>query len=276
MLTDTLSPLVFSDIDGTLLSRENGGFDPARELLQQLEHLKVPVILATSRTIDQTLPLRRKMGNTHPFVVENGAGICVPEGYFPEPLGEPAGNNLRVQALGMARDEIARRLAELKGEFDFRILSETGDEEILQQTELSADELAAARERIGSEWILWPGDQDSLSRFLRRVERSGLLAVQSGRFLHVTGETDKARAMAVLRADYQRHVSGHRFTAIALGDGPNDLEMLRTADIGVVLPRADGSYVAPETAPHLRHASQPGPAGWSETMFEIMEELAAA
>src|SRR5699024_263741 len=149
MLTDTLSPLVFSDIDGTLLSRENGGFDPARELLRQLEHLKVPVILATSRTIDQTLPLRHKMGNTHPFVVENGAGVCIPEGYFPEPIGEPVSSGLRVQVLGLKRDDISQRLEDLKEEFDFKVLSNTEDTEILQHMELSASELSAARNRIG-------------------------------------------------------------------------------------------------------------------------------
>jgi mannosyl-3-phosphoglycerate phosphatase family protein len=271
-----LSPLVFSDIDGTLLDRERGGFEPARDILRQLERLDVPVILATSRTVDQILDLRREMGNRHPFIIENGGGIGIPERYFPEEIGTPYNANLRTQVLGMGHGEIVRRLRELKQDFNFRNLADMNDRQIMHTIGLDAGELAAARARLGSEWVLWRGDCEARQRFLRRLGRVGLRAVSSGDLLHVTGETDKACAMAVLRAHYQRHATGRRITVIALGDGPNDLEMLRTADIGVVLPRGDGSYISPATAPHLRHAREPGPAGWRDAMLDIMHELAAA
>jgi mannosyl-3-phosphoglycerate phosphatase len=271
-----LLPLVFSDIDGTLLNRERGDFEPAREILQQLEHLDVPVILATSRTVGQTLHLRREMSNHHPFIIENGGAICVPEGYFPEAIGTPYNGYLRTQILGLEHEEIVRRLRELKQDFDFRNLADMDDRQITHTVNLSAKELAAARARLASEWVLWRGNDEARQRFLRRLERSGLHAIGSGDLLHITGETDKAFAMAALRAHYQRHATGQRFTVIALGDGPNDLEMLRTADIGVVLPRGDGSYIAPTTAPHIRHAAQAGPAGWRDAMLGIMHELAAA
>jgi mannosyl-3-phosphoglycerate phosphatase family protein len=274
-LAGMLSPLVFSDIDGTLLDPDQGGFAPARELLEQLKQLGIPVVLATSRTIDQTTDLRRAMGNRHPFIIENGGGVCIPDDYFPEIPGEPTKDGLRLQVLGLERSVILQRLEKLKERFDFHNLADLDNSQLQRITSLSAAELRAARARAASEWVLWRSGEQALQNFRQHLERAGLRAVQSGQFLHVTGETDKARAMAVLRASYQRHVGGQRLTVIALGDGPNDLEMLRTADIGIVLPRADGSYVAPETAPDLRHAEQPGPAGWRDAMLEIIQELAA-
>ena len=80
MSTETY--LIFTDLDGSLLDHFDYSFAPAEPLLKQLEQQAIPVICTTSKTLPELLNLRKKLKNTHPFIVENGAAIYVPEGYF--------------------------------------------------------------------------------------------------------------------------------------------------------------------------------------------------
>ena len=75
--------IVLSDLDGTLLDHTTYAFDAARAALERLRDARVPLVLCTSKTRAEVEPIRAALRNTHPFIVENGGGVCVPVGYFP-------------------------------------------------------------------------------------------------------------------------------------------------------------------------------------------------
>jgi predicted mannosyl-3-phosphoglycerate phosphatase (HAD superfamily) len=74
--------IIFTDLDGSLLDHFTYSFELAIPLLKSLEQLHILVIFTTSKTVAEVEYLRRKIGNLHPFIVENGAGILIPENYF--------------------------------------------------------------------------------------------------------------------------------------------------------------------------------------------------
>ena len=74
--------IVFSDLDGTLLDRDTYSFAAAQPALETLAARQNPLILNSSKTIAEITALREQMGNSHPFVVENGAAVIVPNNYF--------------------------------------------------------------------------------------------------------------------------------------------------------------------------------------------------
>ena len=80
--------LVFTDLDGSLLDHHNYDFIDAMPQLRSLERLEIPLIPASSKTRVEIEQLRQKLGNTHPFIVENGAAVFIPQGYF---SSRPAG-----------------------------------------------------------------------------------------------------------------------------------------------------------------------------------------
>ena len=84
--------LLITDLDGSLLDHDDYSYDPAKPVLQLLEEMRIPVILASSKTCAEMLELRAELGNEHPFIVENGAAIYVPQRYFQK---QPAGTELR-------------------------------------------------------------------------------------------------------------------------------------------------------------------------------------
>lgn len=75
--------VIFTDLDATLLDHQTYSFKPARPVLNKINKLKIPVVLCTSKTRAETEPLARKLGLKHPFIVENGGAIFIPENYFP-------------------------------------------------------------------------------------------------------------------------------------------------------------------------------------------------
>ena len=83
-------------------------------------------------------------------------------------------------------------------------------------------------------------------------------------------DTDRMREIAA------RYASGDQSPRmIALGDAPNDIEMLETADIGVIvanphanpLPGLDG-----EKAGRIARTQKPGPEGWNKSVLRIIED----
>ncbi|HEY4579910.1 MAG TPA: HAD-IIB family hydrolase, partial [Candidatus Acidoferrales bacterium] len=64
--------IVFTDLDGTLLDYHTFSWTAANEALAEIERRRVPLVFCTSKTRAEIEALRRKIGNAHPFISENG------------------------------------------------------------------------------------------------------------------------------------------------------------------------------------------------------------
>ena len=78
--------IVFTDLDGTLLDQETYSWEAARPGLEALRSQNVPLILSSSKTREELAPIRRDLESPHPFIVENGGAVYIPEIYFTVPL----------------------------------------------------------------------------------------------------------------------------------------------------------------------------------------------
>jgi len=78
--------VLFTDLDGTLLDADTYRYDAARPALERLREHAIPLIICTSKTRAEVEPLRRKLENQDPFIVENGGALYIPDGYFKAPL----------------------------------------------------------------------------------------------------------------------------------------------------------------------------------------------
>ncbi len=74
--------IIFTDLDGTLLDYSTYSFEAAIPALQLLKEKNIPLIICSSKTGKEIEHYRKKLGNTHPFISENGGGIFIPKGYF--------------------------------------------------------------------------------------------------------------------------------------------------------------------------------------------------
>jgi len=77
-------PVIFTDLDGTLLDHETYSFSAAVPALEILNEKGIPLVFCSSKTRAEIEYWRDKLGNRHPFISENGGGIFIPLSYLAE------------------------------------------------------------------------------------------------------------------------------------------------------------------------------------------------
>jgi len=240
-----------------------------------LRRQRIPLIFCTSKTRTEVKALRRAMGNTHPFVVENGGAIVIPSGYFPEIA--TLGNRTKSYTLILGRpyDELVRELRRIAQEMGVSVRGfyQMTDQEVARETGLSVREAHMARQReTGEPFRFTNASSAAIRAFQRRAQERGYNVQRGGRFWHFSGSCDKGLAMSVLIGFYRMAWQTRIFT-IALGDSANDLPMLRLVDRPILIPRADGTLdddVA-QAIPRIARASKPGPQGWSTALMRALQ-----
>lgn len=264
--------LVFTDLDGTLLDHLSYDYAPARPAIAQLQAQGHPLILNSSKTQAEQTALRAELGNTAPFVVENGAAIaCPPE--TPGHTGTAAAPTLHV--LAAAYDEIRAVLQRLRQDrgYRFRGFGDLAAAAIAELTGLSQTAAVAAKQRNGSEPLLWEDSEAARQDFIAQVEASGLQVTQGGRFLHVMGKTDKGAGVRWLSAQYRRAFPQVDWQVVALGDSPNDVPMLQAADVGVLIANPHRTAFPVPGVSHLLRPDAPGPTGWAAAIAQLLHNL---
>ena len=261
---DISNLIVFTDLDGTLLDHENYSFAAASPALEQMRRLKIPLILASSKTAAEIIPLRSELGFSQcEAIVENGAGIL------------EAGSN--DQASTGTYQQILQSLSELPPGLRslYQGFSEWSAEEVSRRTGLPLADAAKARQRRYSEPGLWLGDDESREEFVTLINAKGLSVLQGGRFMTLSFGGNKAERMSEIAGRHGK--SGTAPFVVALGDAGNDVAMIEQADLGIIIPNPAHQGIPTldgEAEGRIIRASHAGPRGWNETIMSLLKTAA--
>lgn len=269
--------LVFTDLDGTLLDHHDYGYAPALPTLALLARENVPVIPVTSKTRAEIEVLRAELGNTHPFIVENGAAVFIPEGYFARrPEGTTQRDGYWIHEASAPRSHWLQVLDRLAGEFagDFRGFHEAGAAGIAAMTGLSPEAAALANSREYSEPVQWLGSDERRRAFIDRLRAAGANPLQGGRFLSVAGDVDKGRALFWLREAYRNNTPGATVVDLAAGDSGNDVAMLEAAGTALLIRSPVNPFPALARDSGVFFSTHHGPQGWAEGVEAWLERSA--
>ena len=258
--------LIISDLDGTLLNHENYRWEAAAPALKRLDQAGIPLILNSSKTAPEIRKVRQELGNGAPFIVENGAAVVIPAGTF--------GNaEEQVVNFGASRADVLAVLAvQRKAGARFKGFEDMSAKELAELTGLDETSAEMAKDRLGTEPLLWEGPDDALAEFHTALMAENLRLVQGGRFYHAMGVFDKADGAHFLLGKYREHYGEQPVVAIALGDSPNDQQMLESADIPVVIRGVHSDDVQLPSAKHAMRSLKPGPEGWNECVLNLLFE----
>jgi len=264
--------VVFTDLDGTLLDRNTYSYDKALPSIKHLLHKSIPVIFCSSKTRAEQEVYRNELGLFHPFVVENGGAIFIPESYFPFKFEyDRTEDRYQIIELGIPYRDVRRILEQVKAEqkASFKGFGDMTDREVAGATGLDLEAAKRARQREYAETLKLEGPSDEIIKLLNAIKKAGLNYTRGGRFYEVMGPNDKGKATRILISLFQKKLG--RLKTVAIGDSPNDLSMLLAVDIPLLVQGSDGRWEE-INIPNLRRVEGIGPEGWARAVEELVLE----
>jgi mannosyl-3-phosphoglycerate phosphatase len=271
--------VVFTELDGALLDPATFRYDASREALDRLKKDGVPLVICSGKTRAEIEYLRRDIGNTDPFIVENGGAVYIPVGYFnasPAPPVKRNGYDVLEYGVPYARLRGALRTIESAVELKLTGFGDMTIDEIVRHTGLEQPDAERARQREYDEPFVLNGGAAATPETLAQIRDAaaevGLTVVSGERFLHLTGGTDKGRACRTL-IDLFRKQYGSGLQTAAVGSSSTDIAMLEVADRPFLVARSDGPPgKGLSRLERLTRLSGVGPAGWAEGINQLLDE----
>ncbi len=264
--------IFFTDLDGTLLDHRSYDYSPARPALNQLKQEHVPLILSTSKTAAEIIPFRLEIDNQDPFIVENGGGIFIPEGYFSSiPLETRQVDHFLSISHAPSYLQLQESLARLADQHNLKVESfaEMTPSRLSEISGLTVDHAQLSLQReFDLPFQILEGTLNA-SQLDEAAHKLGLRLTQGGRFLHLGGDANKGQAVTQLLELYRINHEGS-IRSIGLGDSENDLSMLQAVHIPVVIPNPLSQSPLATQLPSARIAPAPGPEGWNEAVLSLL------
>jgi mannosyl-3-phosphoglycerate phosphatase len=264
--------LVFTDLDGTLLDHDDYACDAARPALDLIRRRRVALIFTTSKTRREVERLQADLQIREPFIPENGAALFFPAGYrhFKIENGVRDGA-YTVLRLGAAYAEMRRFVGAVRERFGVTGFGDWSVAEIAARTGLPLETAAMARMREFTEPFLIE-DPRRIGELAAAAAAQGFQITAGGRFFHLIGSgQDKGRAVRRCAEIFEKNTAGGLVT-VGVGDSANDIPMLASVDIPILIPHPDGTYETVEL-PRLVQAGTPGSRGWNEAVIRLFDRL---
>jgi mannosyl-3-phosphoglycerate phosphatase family protein len=143
-----IKSVVFADMDGTFLN-DKYDYTETKPIVNQLTTLGGSIVFCSSKTSNEIDFYRKAIGNSEPFIAENGAAIFIPKLYFPFSYDCSYTSGYNVIRLGASYGALRQKLAIIKEKTAAKIVG-FGDmtlEELAYDTGLSLHLAKLAQKR---------------------------------------------------------------------------------------------------------------------------------
>ena len=267
------SLIVVTDLDGTVIDQRTYSYEQSLPAIERLRNAAIPLVLCSSKTAAEIIPLQRALELKEPFICESGGAIYLPPNYFPFSIATMASHRgFEVIEFGKRIFHLRQALHESAQACDAVVQSfgTMSFQAIMSGTGLTLEQAIQARQREYDEpFLIDSGDVEMLMAALRA---RGLTVTTGDRFHHVTGGHDKGDAVKTLLRHYRRQYPS--LLSIGLGNSANDLPLLRQTDFAVLVRNPDGTWDN-EVCRHLPSATRSegiGPTGWREAIESFLDQ----
>ena len=273
-----IKKVVFTDIDGTLTDIKTGELGEVKDLIRSLKNRNIPVILCSAKTRAEQIKIRRELGLTEPFIVENGGAIVIPKDYFGSLSDMPNHKEVKeydIIELGKPAREIRLKLLNIRNQFKFKFIgvADLSIESLCHLTDMPPASARRMAQREYGETILQI-DRRQQRRFAKVAEQSGLKTIYGGRFFDVTIGSDKGKAVGIMINLYKKKCYKDNVKFFGVGDSQNDSTMLRLMDVPMLVQGPEGTW-SNLNVKNIIKIPAIGPNGWKFAYNKVMGRLNA-
>jgi mannosyl-3-phosphoglycerate phosphatase family protein len=272
--------IIYTDLDGAFLDERNYSFLESLTALRTAQARGIPVVFCSSKTRAEIEHIRRAAEVKDPFIVENGGAIFVPEGYFHFNLeGSASHDRFKVIEMGEPYSKLIALFRLCRADFPKHVVgfSDLTIQEIARECALTITEAQRAKDRKYSEPFRFSeAAPEVIEMFLQRIRHVGLRVSAGGRYNHLQGNFDKGSSVRFLNEIFFRAYGP--ITTMGIGDSPNDLQMLSSVDLPVIVKRPSGVHDPDLTARFsgAKLTERIGPQGWADAVMQVLSEKGVA
>ncbi|MEA2054507.1 MAG: mannosyl-3-phosphoglycerate phosphatase [Candidatus Thermoplasmatota archaeon] len=268
-----MQPIIFTDLDGTLLDKETYSYEKVLDTISTLKKHKIPIIFCSHKTHAEQEVYRRKLAINDPFIVENGGAIFVPCNYFTFNFEyhKIVDDNFVIE-LGTSYKYIRAKLKKIEREIGIPIkgFGDMSIEEVARDSGLTFELAIYAKKREYDETLKLDGPQETIDRILKKIEECDLNWTHGGRYYSVMGENDKGRAVEILSELFKQKYG--IIKTIGIGDSLSDLSMLEIADEPYLVQKPGNVWENIELQ-NLTRVEGVGPEGWNIVVKKLLSKL---
>ena len=264
-MSKKFSLIIFTDLDGSLLHRDNFKFDEIKDYIKNLIDNGVIIIPNTSKTEKEIEEFIKELGKELPFISENGSsihGLNLINANFPNKI-----------ILSRDKEELIKIFDSkvpdnLKAKCKF--ISEMNSKQQNNIFGLQGNNLKNALNRKYTIPFLFEGDNLEKNKLLKILKSSSLTMQEGGRVLNLGDKTNKVKSMNQVLKIYRK--VENKIKVIGVGDNFNDLDMLRNCDIPCLVFN-DQFKQDQININNLIFSNKPSPEGWADVIKTALVKL---
>ncbi len=262
--------IVFTGLDEILLSANELDYQAITAAFQELQQKNIPVIPVTTRTRAEVEEVLANFNLITPFIVEHGSGIFLPlnNSNFTSPQTSIL-DNYHLHQLGCTYTEARAGLKVVQEEIN-KILRGFGDldeENIQSLIDCSKTAAHKAKAREFSEYFLNPNKLE-IKQLQEIAEEYGFKIVPGDNLSLIIGQGASTRQAIQWLVENHQATPDRTLQTIGLGCTEQDLAMLETVDIPVIIPTGEGVHPC-FADKDWQVAANTGPLGWLESINMI-------
>ena len=264
-----MKKILFTDLDGTLLSLDNYSFQQSLSAIEALKTAGIPVVFCSSKTRAEQEYYQEALGLNEPFIVENGSAIFIPRGYFEKPIAWNTYVTDKYEVIPLGKSVSHVRSAIVKNRtqhaLDFVMYADLPVDMVADLTGLNPEGSVRAMQRDFSETIL---KGEVSPHFVESLDSEGFHRIPGSKFQTILSKSaDKGRAVSILAGLYKKEFGP--ITTYGLGDSRNDEEMLAAVDHPYLVQRPDGSWINLKEV-QAKGIMGVGPEGFHKLVYQCM------
>ena len=198
-MSKKFSLIIFTDLDGSLLHRDNFKFDQIKDFIKSLIDKGIIIIPNTSKTEKEVEEFITELGSDLPFIAENGSsihGLNLINSNFPNKIVLSRDKQELIEIFNSKVPE------NLKAKCKF--ISKMNLKEQTNVFGLRDNHLKNALNREYTIPFLFEGDKIEKNKLLKILRSSSLTMQEGGRVLNLGDNTDKVKSMNQVLKIYRK------------------------------------------------------------------------